>query len=126
VAISHIYKDACRLAQAKGLARLIYHEPALEVRFVRKAMGETSFLTIRDFNPPEQRTAQHALPCSRQITQNRIFSQRAPAASARGSANTRQWRGLRPAAQARNLLPVQIRKARRGGKLRHKGQQPHS
>jgi hypothetical protein len=47
VAISHIYKDACRLAQAKGLARQIYHEPALEVRFVRKAMGTTSFLTIR-------------------------------------------------------------------------------
>jgi hypothetical protein len=48
VAIAHIYKDACRLAQAKGLARLIYHEPALEVRFVRKAMGTTSFLTIRE------------------------------------------------------------------------------
>ena len=44
---SHIYKDACRLAQAKGLARLIYHELALEVRFARKAMGTTSFLTIR-------------------------------------------------------------------------------
>ena len=48
MAISHIYKDACSLAQAKGLARVIYHEPALEVRFVRKAMGTTSFLTIRN------------------------------------------------------------------------------
>jgi hypothetical protein len=37
------YKDACRLAQAKGLARLIYHEPALEVRFVRKANGLDEF-----------------------------------------------------------------------------------
>jgi hypothetical protein len=27
MAISYIYKDACRLAQAKGLPRLIYHEP---------------------------------------------------------------------------------------------------
>ena len=45
---SHIYiRMGCRLAQAKGLARQIYHEPALEVRFVRKAMGTTSFLTIR-------------------------------------------------------------------------------
>jgi len=43
---SHI-QDACRLTQAKGLARQIYHEPALEVRFVRKAMGTTSFLTRR-------------------------------------------------------------------------------
>jgi hypothetical protein len=50
VAIAHIYKDACRLAQAKRLARLIYHEPALEVRFVRKAMGTTSFLTIRQMS----------------------------------------------------------------------------
>ena len=41
---SHI-QDTCRLTQAKGLARQIYH--ALEVRFVRKAMGTTSFLTIR-------------------------------------------------------------------------------
>jgi hypothetical protein len=32
--------------QRVQLARLIYHEPALEVRFVRKAMGTTSFLTI--------------------------------------------------------------------------------
>ena len=43
MAISHIYKDACRLAQAKGLARQIYHEPALEVRFVRKANGHDEF-----------------------------------------------------------------------------------
>jgi hypothetical protein len=42
---SHI-QDSCRLTQAKGLARQIYHEPALEVRFVRKAMGTTSFLTV--------------------------------------------------------------------------------
>jgi Group II intron, maturase-specific domain len=43
----HIYKDACRLAQAKGLPSLIYHEPVLEVRFVRGAAGPTSFLTKR-------------------------------------------------------------------------------
>jgi hypothetical protein len=47
VAISHIYKDACSLAQEKGPASLIYHEPALEVRFVRRAAGTTSFLAIR-------------------------------------------------------------------------------
>jgi hypothetical protein len=35
--ISHIYKDAWSLAQAKGLPSLIYHEPVLEVRFVRGA-----------------------------------------------------------------------------------------
>jgi hypothetical protein len=29
--ISHIYKDACGLAQAKGLPSLIYHEPTIEV-----------------------------------------------------------------------------------------------
>ena len=47
-------KDACSLAQAKGLPSLIYHEPALEVRFVRGAAATTSFLTIRvrqRFNP---------------------------------------------------------------------------
>jgi hypothetical protein len=45
---SHIKKDACTLAQAKkGLPSLIYHEPALEVRFVRRAAGTTSYLTIR-------------------------------------------------------------------------------
>jgi hypothetical protein len=43
----HICKDACRLVQAKGLARLIYHEPALEVRFMRRAAGTTRILTIR-------------------------------------------------------------------------------
>jgi hypothetical protein len=48
LAISHIYKDACSLAQAKGLPSLIYHEPALEVRFARGAAGTTSFLTIRE------------------------------------------------------------------------------
>ena len=47
VVISHIYNDACSLTQAKGLPSLIYHEPALEVRFVRRAAGTTSFLTIR-------------------------------------------------------------------------------
>ena len=36
----------------QDLGRLIYHEPALEVRFVRKAMGTTSFLTIRDISMP--------------------------------------------------------------------------
>jgi hypothetical protein len=46
VAISHIYKDACSLAQAKGLPSLIYHEPALEVRFVRRAACTTSYLTM--------------------------------------------------------------------------------
>jgi hypothetical protein len=47
---SHIYKDVCRLAQAKGLARLIYHQPALEVRFMRGAAGTTRVLTIRGSN----------------------------------------------------------------------------
>jgi hypothetical protein len=40
---SHIYKDACSLAQAKGLPSLIYHEPMLEVRFVRGAAGPDEF-----------------------------------------------------------------------------------
>jgi hypothetical protein len=43
-----IHKDICGLAQAKGLPSLIYHEPALEVRFVRGVAGPTSFLTKRD------------------------------------------------------------------------------
>ena len=43
VAISHIYKAACSLAQAKGLPSLICHEPALEVRFVRGAAGHDEF-----------------------------------------------------------------------------------
>jgi hypothetical protein len=43
-----VYKDACSLAQAKGLPSLIYHEPMLEVRFVRGAAGPTSFLTKRE------------------------------------------------------------------------------
>ena len=45
--ISHIYKDACGLAQAKGLPSLIYHEPAIEVKFMRGAAGTTRILTIR-------------------------------------------------------------------------------
>jgi hypothetical protein len=45
--LMYIYKDACRLGQAKGLARLIYHEPALEVRFMRRAAGTTRILTLR-------------------------------------------------------------------------------
>jgi hypothetical protein len=40
--------DACSLAQTKGLSTLIYHKPALEVRFVRGAAGTTSFFTIRE------------------------------------------------------------------------------
>jgi hypothetical protein len=40
---SHIYKDACSLAQAKGLPSLICHEPALEVRFVPGAAGHDEF-----------------------------------------------------------------------------------
>jgi hypothetical protein len=47
VAISHIHKDACSLAQAKGLPSLIYHEPAIEVRFVRGSGGRTGILTMR-------------------------------------------------------------------------------
>jgi type I restriction enzyme M protein len=43
--LTYIYKDACRLAQAKCLARLIYHEPALEVRFKCRAAGTTSILS---------------------------------------------------------------------------------
>jgi hypothetical protein len=45
--LSHIYKDACGLAQAKGLPSLIYHEPAIEVKFMRGAAGTTRILTIR-------------------------------------------------------------------------------
>jgi hypothetical protein len=48
-AISHIYKDVCGLAQAKGLPSLIYHEPVLEVRFMRGAAGTTRILTIRSY-----------------------------------------------------------------------------
>src|SRR4029077_3878996 len=51
VAISHIYKDACSLTQAKGLPSLIYHYPELDVMFVRWAAGTTSVLTIREGNP---------------------------------------------------------------------------
>jgi hypothetical protein len=40
-------KNACSLTQARGLPSLIYHETALEVRFVRGAAGTTSSLTIR-------------------------------------------------------------------------------
>jgi hypothetical protein len=47
VAISHIYKDAWGLAHAKGLPSLIYHEPAIEVKFMRGAAGPTRILTIR-------------------------------------------------------------------------------
>jgi predicted Zn-dependent protease len=46
--ISHIYKDAWSLAQAKGLPSLIYDERVLEVRFVRGAAGTMRILTIRD------------------------------------------------------------------------------
>ena len=47
LAISHIYKDVRGLAQAKGLLSLIYHEPVLEVRFMRGAAGTTRILTTR-------------------------------------------------------------------------------
>jgi hypothetical protein len=49
VAISHLtyIKDASGLAQAKGLPSLIYHEPAIEVKFMRWATGTTRILTIR-------------------------------------------------------------------------------
>ena len=49
MAISHLtyIKDASGLAQAKGLPSLIYHEPAIEVKFMRGAAGTTSILTIR-------------------------------------------------------------------------------
>jgi hypothetical protein len=54
VAISHLtyltyIKDASGLAQAKGLPSLIYHEPAIEVKFMRWATG-TRILTIRPKN----------------------------------------------------------------------------
>jgi hypothetical protein len=38
--ISHIDKDACGLAQAKGLPSLIYHEPAIEVKFRSSWVGQ--------------------------------------------------------------------------------------
>ena len=49
MAISHLtyIKDASGLAQAKGLPSLIYHEPVLEVRFMRGVAGTTRILTIR-------------------------------------------------------------------------------
>ena len=49
MAISHLtyIKDASGLAQAKGLPSLIYHEPAIEVKFMRGAAGTTRILTIR-------------------------------------------------------------------------------
>ena len=40
-------KDACGPARAKGLPSLIYHEPAIEVKFMRGAAGTTRILTIR-------------------------------------------------------------------------------
>jgi Pentapeptide repeats (8 copies) len=43
---NQIYRDACSLAQAKALPSLIYHEPVLEVRFMRGAAGTTRILTI--------------------------------------------------------------------------------
>jgi hypothetical protein len=43
--IAYIYKDAWSLAQAKGLPSLIYHEPVLEVRFVRGAAGTMRILS---------------------------------------------------------------------------------
>ena len=46
VAIIYI-KDACCLARGMGLPSLIYHEPVLEVRFMRGAAGTTRILTIR-------------------------------------------------------------------------------
>ena len=50
MAISHLtyIKDASGLAQAKGLPSLIYHEPAIEVKFMRGAAGTTRILTIRE------------------------------------------------------------------------------
>ena len=48
---SHIYKDVCGLAQAKGLPSLIYHEAVLEVRFMRGAAGTKRILTIRGGKP---------------------------------------------------------------------------
>jgi hypothetical protein len=51
--ISLIYKDEWSLAQAKGLPSLIYHEPVLEVRFVRGAAGTMRILTIRELERPE-------------------------------------------------------------------------
>jgi hypothetical protein len=55
--ISHTYKDVCGLAQAKGLPSLIYHEPVLEVRFMRGAAGTTRILTIGDLNELRKRQA---------------------------------------------------------------------
>jgi hypothetical protein len=52
--LAYIYKDACRLAQARGLAHLIYHEPALEVRFIRGAAGTARNLTTLTFNYIEE------------------------------------------------------------------------
>ena len=49
MAISHLtyIKDASGLAQAKGLPSLIYHEPPIEVKFMRGAAGTTRILTMR-------------------------------------------------------------------------------
>jgi hypothetical protein len=67
--ISHIYKDAWSLAQAKGLPSLIYHEPVLEVRFVRGAAGTMRILTIRDgFTGPRR-----ARPATSQLKTARLY-----------------------------------------------------
>jgi len=62
VAISHIYKDAWSLAQTKSLPSLIYHEPAIEVRFVRGSAGRTRILTLWELFEFEQKNAQKVLP----------------------------------------------------------------
>ena len=56
---SHIYiKDAWSLSQTRGLPSLIYHELAIEVRFVRGPAGTTSILAIRDKDVWQQRQNQ--------------------------------------------------------------------
>ena len=45
-----MYKDVCGLAQAKGLPSLIYHEPVLEVRFMRGAAGTFNSSGCHSFN----------------------------------------------------------------------------
>jgi hypothetical protein len=52
LAISHIYKDAWSLAQAKGLPSPIYHHPAQSDELWLWAATRTIFLTLRERTPP--------------------------------------------------------------------------
>jgi hypothetical protein len=56
--LSHIYKDVCGLALAKGRPSLIYHEPVLEVRFMRRGSGHDENFDHNGGNLADVLTAQ--------------------------------------------------------------------